>query len=205
MTELAVEQLQKILKGNFTNWAQAGGSDTAIQVVEPSPNIHAGSIYFVEHDLLENHSITTSAANAGSFDSVIRMVADRESAIGFTRVRDIEAHQGETQIRVLKMKQDANSPAVQLSRSAIADGTYPLKATLLPVLTLRGPRLRLRNMSILLYPRAGVRKEWNRKVTALNGLNGRHYYSDRSTHVYCTIAFVFVSCYHINGKAVHVC
>ncbi|MBI5249788.1 MAG: PstS family phosphate ABC transporter substrate-binding protein [Desulfomonile tiedjei] len=127
LSELSVEQIRKILEGGFTSWAQAGGSESPIEVVSPSPNIHAGTIHFVVHDLLENHPIASSAVNVGSFDSVIKNVANNKSAIGFTRVRDVESRHGETGIRVLKVKKDADSPAVQLSRAAIADGVYPLR------------------------------------------------------------------------------
>jgi len=127
LNELALEQIQKILTGDFTNWQQVGGSDARIQVVGPSPSLHEGTIYFLEHDLLENHPITKSALNAGSFDSVLKTVAGMPMALGFTRVRDVEAYQDHANLKVLKIKPNADSPAIELSRAAIADGIYPIK------------------------------------------------------------------------------
>lgn len=128
MSDLSVEQLQKIFKGEFTNWSQVGGPESLIQVVSPSQSIHAGTMHFIEHDFLENSHLTSAAVIVGSFESVLRTVSENKSAIGFTRVREIEAHASNgTGFKALQIKQDAGSAPVTVSRQAIADGTYPIK------------------------------------------------------------------------------
>jgi len=128
VSELTVEQLQKILKGDFNRWDQVGGSAEPVTVFSVG-DIHQGTIHFLENDFLGKTPITKKAEVVSSFDTVMRRVAETKGSIGFTRMRDaLESPVSQqVQFKILKLKQTADSPAIFPSRKAIAGGSYPLK------------------------------------------------------------------------------
>lgn len=128
LDDLAVEQVQNILKGEHTRWSQVGGPDEPIELFMPG-EIHAGTLFFIRNDLLGGAVITNKAENVGSFESILRKVGTTKGGIGLTRVRDAleSSLSANTQFKVLAIKKTADSSPVKLSRSAIADGTYPIK------------------------------------------------------------------------------
>lgn len=128
LKELTVEQVQKILKGEYTKWNQVGGPDVPIEIFVPG-EIHTGTLFFVRNDLLGGAAISSTAENVGSFENIIRKVGTTKGGFGFTRVRDaLESSAAEeVEIKVLAIKNAADAPAIKLSRAAIADGSYPIK------------------------------------------------------------------------------
>jgi phosphate transport system substrate-binding protein len=128
ISELSTEQVQKILKGEYTSWKQAGGPDEPIELIVPG-QVHAGTLFFLEREFLSGSRITDKASNAGSFQSVIRKVGESKGGIGVTRIRDaLESSPGEeARFKLLAIKKDPGSPAVKPSRKSVADGTYPIR------------------------------------------------------------------------------
>jgi phosphate transport system substrate-binding protein len=128
VSELTVEQVQKVLKGEYTRWNQVGGPDEPIELFAPG-EIHAGTLFFIRNDLLGGAPLASSSQSVGSFENVIRRVGATKGGFGFTRVRDAleSPATDDVEFKVLAIKQNADSPAVKLSRKAIADGAYPIK------------------------------------------------------------------------------
>jgi phosphate transport system substrate-binding protein len=129
VNELTIEQMKKVLKGEYTRWDQLGGLSEPIMVFSVSSDTHQGTIRFLENDFLGKTPITKRAEVVTSFDSLIRKVARTKGAFGYTRIRDaLESPVSkQVQFKILKLKQTADSPAILPSRQAIADGSYPLK------------------------------------------------------------------------------
>jgi phosphate transport system substrate-binding protein len=125
VSELTIEQVQKILKGDYNRWDQVGGPAEPIAVFSVG-DMHQGTIHFLENDFLSKTPMTKRAEVVSGFDSVMRGVSETKGSIGFTRVRDaLEAPVAP--IKILKLKETGDSPAIMISRAAIADGSYPLK------------------------------------------------------------------------------
>lgn len=129
ISELTIDQVQKVLKGEYTRWDQLGGPAEPIVVFSVSSDIHQGTIRFLENDFLGKTPITKRAEVVTGFDSLIRKVARTKGAFGYTRIRDAfeSPVSRQVQFKILKLKQNADSPAVFPSRKAIGDGSYPLK------------------------------------------------------------------------------
>jgi phosphate transport system substrate-binding protein len=126
--EVSVDQLQKILKGDFNNWNQVGGANEPIRVFTIGEH-HAGTVQFMETDFLAQSKIASKAQVVSTFDSVIRQVAATKGAIGFTRLRDaLESPVAQkVRIKILKVKSKPDATAIFPSRAAVADGSYPIK------------------------------------------------------------------------------
>ncbi|MBI4961910.1 MAG: PstS family phosphate ABC transporter substrate-binding protein [Desulfomonile tiedjei] len=128
INELTIEQVQKILKGEFNRWDQVNGSATPITVFSVG-EIHQGTIHFLENDFLGKAPITKKAEIVSGFETLIRKVAETKGSVGFTRIRDAfeSPASQQVQFKILKLKETPGSPAIFPSRDAIADGSYPLK------------------------------------------------------------------------------
>jgi len=128
VSELTVEQVKGILSGAISRWTQVGGADQPIAVFSVD-QAHTGTLTFMTHDFLGDKPMATTAVSLSSFGSVMRKVAETKGSIGFTRYRDaFESPVSEqVQVKVIKIRRTADSPAVMPSRQAIADGSYPIR------------------------------------------------------------------------------
>ncbi len=125
---LTVDQLAKLLRGEFTRWNQVGGPDKAVTVVAMDEKIRGGTYRFVTDTLLKGN-FAPGARLVNYFRSVPPTVSETEGAIGLIRLRNLErlVEQGVDQkIKVIAMKKDEGAPAVAPSRESVEEGTYPI-------------------------------------------------------------------------------
>ncbi len=111
VNELTVEQVRKLLAGEYTNWSQAGGPDRPVSVLTVGDE-RPGTLHFIQHDFLKA-SLAPNAINKNFFRAVISAVSDMDSATSFVRVRNIlqlrEKGQ-DSKIKTIAIKKDENSP-----------------------------------------------------------------------------------------------
>jgi len=127
INELTVDQVRKAFTGECTNWRDVGGSDGPITVVRVGEN-YPGTNFFMQEDLFGGRPFAANAVVVPEFNNVLRKVAQTAGSLGFVRIRDAfeSPIPFEMAIKVLKVKKDAASPAVQPSRATIADSSYPI-------------------------------------------------------------------------------
>jgi phosphate transport system substrate-binding protein len=84
---------------------------------------------FIEEELLGGSRITEKAEGVPVFLTMMQKISLTPDAIGYARIRDIYESQPESklEVKVLKIRKDANSPAVAPSRKTILDGSYPIR------------------------------------------------------------------------------
>lgn len=129
VSELTVEQVQKIFTGGCLKWSEVGGANEPITVVKIGGDVYPGTLFFMQQDFLGGTPFAVNAATVPEFAGVLRKVAETPGSIGFVRIRDaFETPIAlEMSVKVLKIKKDASSPAVQPSRATIADAGYPIR------------------------------------------------------------------------------
>jgi len=127
INELTVDQVRKAFTGECTNWRDVGGSDGPITVVRVGEN-YPGTNFFMQEDLFGGRPFAANAVVVPEFNNVLRKVAQTAGSLGFVRIRDAfeSPIPYEMAVKVLKVKKDAASPAVQPSRATIADSSYPI-------------------------------------------------------------------------------
>ena len=128
VNSLTVEQMRKILKGDYTRWNQVGGNNEPIKVFSVGPR-HPGTLIFIEQDFLGDAPITDKAIVVEDFPTVMKKVAATPGGTGYVRVRDAfeSSAAREVAIKILEIKQSAASAAVMPSRAHVGDGSYPLR------------------------------------------------------------------------------
>ena len=102
--------------------------------MNPSPYVrvgetYPGTVFFMQEDFLGGLPFATTAIVVPEFAGVLRKVAQTPGSIGFVRIRDAfeSPIPYEMDIKVLKIKKDATTPAIQPSRTTIGDASYPIR------------------------------------------------------------------------------
>jgi phosphate transport system substrate-binding protein len=125
---LTVDQVQRILKGEYTSWKQLGGPDQPIEVFR-SDITHPGTLIFMQEDFLGGAKFTDKATPMATFPEILREVSKKPGAIGYVRIRD--AFEGprsaEEPVKIMAIKKNADAPAVMPSRETIRAQTYAIK------------------------------------------------------------------------------
>jgi hypothetical protein len=122
VSELSLNDVRRLLAGDYGNWTRVGGDDTAVQVITGQDS--AASL----QDLLKV-AVDPRAARLYYSSLMIPAVAQSRGNIGFMVVKTIEQLAlivGQENVKVVPIKYESASGAVALSRSSLFGGTYPL-------------------------------------------------------------------------------
>lgn len=118
VTEISIPQLARIYRGEVTSWKDVGGPDKKI-VLYGRENNSGTYAYFKEH-VLENKDFAAQVQTLAGTSAVASAVKGDELGIGYGGIAYSEG------VRLLKVKKDDKSPAVEPSLTTAQDGSYPL-------------------------------------------------------------------------------
>jgi phosphate transport system substrate-binding protein len=116
--ELSLAQLKAIYTGAIRNWSQVGGKDERI-VLYSRENNSGTYVYFKEH-VLENADFFPAAQTLPGTAAVINAVARDPRGIGYGGIAYGAG------IKHLRVKKDANSPAVEPTLENVLAAKYPI-------------------------------------------------------------------------------
>jgi phosphate transport system substrate-binding protein len=120
--ELNMDQLRLIFTGKLTNWKEVGGPD-AKMIIYSRENSSGTYVFFKEH-VLKNADYTQRAQSMPGTAAVVNAVSKEKNSIGYGGAAFAKG------IRVLNIKKDAGSPAVEPNLASVQDGSYPLSRPL---------------------------------------------------------------------------
>ncbi len=118
LNELSVQQLKAIYTGSVKNWKDVGGNDEKI-ILYSRENNSGTYVYFKEH-VLENADYYPTAQTLPGTAAVINAVARDTRGIGYGGIAYGPG------IKHLRVKKDANSPAIEPSMQNVLAGKYPI-------------------------------------------------------------------------------
>jgi phosphate transport system substrate-binding protein len=124
--ELTLEQVQKLIRGDYNNWSQVGGPNEQVVIISLEA-LNSDVRLYLLHDFLHVPTVRSRVERMNSFQGILKKVAETKGALGFCRIRDLEVKDPSEGAKVLKIKTDPGSPGIMPSRTSIADGSYPLK------------------------------------------------------------------------------
>jgi phosphate transport system substrate-binding protein len=122
ITELTIEQLGLIYKGNVTNWKELGGPD--LRIVTYGRQSNSGTYVYWKEKVLGNKDYRADMQSLNGNSDIVDAVSKDKAAIGYVGIAYAESRQNE--IRILGVKKDAASPAVLPTAATVTDGTYPI-------------------------------------------------------------------------------
>ncbi|HEX7507350.1 MAG TPA: phosphate ABC transporter substrate-binding protein [Polyangia bacterium] len=120
--DLNMEQLRLIFTGKVTNWKEVGGKDAKI-ILYSRENSSGTYVFFKEH-VLKNADYAQRAQSMPGTAAVVNAVSKEKNGIGYGGAAYAKG------IRVLKIKKDAESPAVEPDLANVQNGSYPLSRPL---------------------------------------------------------------------------
>jgi phosphate transport system substrate-binding protein len=118
LTEISIPDLKGIFTGKITNWKQLGGPDNNI-IVYSRENSSGTYVFFKEH-VLGGADFTPRAQTMPGTAAVVNAVSKEKFGIGYGGAAYAKG------IKILKVKKDATSTAINPEKKTVLDGTYPL-------------------------------------------------------------------------------
>jgi phosphate transport system substrate-binding protein len=118
LTEITMADLKGIFTGKITNWKQLGGPDNNIIVY--SRENSSGTYVFFKEAVLQGADFTPRAQTMPGTAAVVNAVAKEKFGIGYGGAAYAKG------IKILKVKKDAGSAAINPEKKTVLDGTYPL-------------------------------------------------------------------------------
>jgi phosphate transport system substrate-binding protein len=118
LAEISIQDLKGIFTGKITNWKQIGGPDSNI-IVYSRENSSGTYVFFKEH-VLGGADYTPRAQTMPGTAAVVNAVAKEKFGIGYGGAAYAKG------IKILKVKKDAASPAINPEKATVLNGSYPL-------------------------------------------------------------------------------
>jgi phosphate transport system substrate-binding protein len=118
LAEISIPDLKGIFTGKITNWKQMGGPDANIIVY--SRENSSGTYVFFKETVLGGADFTPRAQTMPGTAAVVNAVSKEKFGIGYGGAAYAKG------IKILKVKKDAASPAINPEKSTVLNGTYPL-------------------------------------------------------------------------------
>jgi phosphate transport system substrate-binding protein len=122
LTELTMAQLKAIFTGKVDNWKAVGGPDA--KIIPYSRENSSGTYVFFKEHVLENADYTPRAQAMPGTAAVVNAVVKEKNGIGYGGAAYAKG------IKVLKIKKDDKSVAIEPDDKTIKSGTYPLSRPL---------------------------------------------------------------------------
>jgi phosphate transport system substrate-binding protein len=124
---LTMDEVRKLMIGEYTNWKQVGGKDAPVKVVRTDES-HPGTLVFLERDFL-HAPFVPQAIVTSTFPSVVAKVADTPGAIGYVRIRETTESpviKTNPRVKVIPLSTSKSTVPVYPDRDTVSNHSYPL-------------------------------------------------------------------------------
>jgi phosphate transport system substrate-binding protein len=118
ISELSLEQIKKIYTGGVRNWKDVGGLDE--RIILYGRDNSSGTYAYLKVHVLENADFYPTTQTLPGTAAVINAVARDTRGIGYGGIAYGKG------IKHLRVRKDANSPAIEPSMGNVIGGTYPI-------------------------------------------------------------------------------
>lgn len=118
LTELTLEQLEKIFTGKVKNWKDVGGADAPITVY--SRENSSGTYEFFKENVLKGQDFAASAQTMPGTAALLQAVSKDKGGIGYGGAA--YGHGA----KALKIKKDASTPAIEPTEENVVKQAYPI-------------------------------------------------------------------------------
>lgn len=129
VSELTIDQLSKIFRGEYTNWKQLGGNDEPINLVVIDDPM-SETVHSLQKHVLQGAQFSSSAQHKTLHRSVPIVVSNTKGSIGFsclTDLRILEETGKADSVKLIRIKKDepSDTGSVPVARDA-SDPDYPV-------------------------------------------------------------------------------
>ena len=117
---LTLDQLRRIFVGELTNWSGYGGPDQPITILSRESN--SGTHVYFKQNVLNKADFTAEALLMPSTATIVQETQNNQWAIGYGGV----AYALNSDVKIIKVKADDESPAVFPADEEVSAGRYPI-------------------------------------------------------------------------------
>lgn len=118
VAEISLDQLKAVFTGKVRNWKELGGADAPIVVY--SRENSSGTYEFFKEHVLNGQDFVAAAQTMPGTAALLQAVSKDRNGIGYGGAA--YGHGA----KVIKVKKDAQSPAVEPTEETVASGKYPI-------------------------------------------------------------------------------
>jgi len=122
LSELTIEQIGKIYTGVYKNWREVGGPDHEIVIL--SRESSSGTYVFFQEHVMKKKDYSPDAMLMPSTSAIIQSVSQDMWAIGYVGLG--YGVQAADRVKMLSIKETADTPAVVPSVATVQDGSYSI-------------------------------------------------------------------------------
>ncbi|MEA3286863.1 MAG: PstS family phosphate ABC transporter substrate-binding protein [Candidatus Marinimicrobia bacterium] len=122
ISELSIEQIGKMYTGAYTSWKEVGGPDEPIVIL--SRESSSGTYVFFQKRVMNKKDYTQEALLMPSTAAIIQSVAQDTWAIGYVGLG--YGTQAGEKVKMLGIKDAADTPAISASVATVQDDTYSI-------------------------------------------------------------------------------
>lgn len=137
VTELTIEQIEKLFTGEFTNWQQVGGPDLAVQAA--SRESSSGTYVFFQEHVLQKKNFGPSTMMLPATSAIVQSVAADSGNVGYVGLGYAES--AKDRVKEIAVKKDADAPAILPSVESVTSGEYSIARPLFLYVTGTAPAL----------------------------------------------------------------
>jgi phosphate transport system substrate-binding protein len=122
VSELTLEQLKKVFTGEYTNWNRVGGPDEPIRCLSRRVPESGGAVFF-QRSVLHNQPFGTTTVFTETWGAILKVCSTaKDLPVGIGP--RIQAER--SGVKIIRIKQDDQSPAVLPSDETMKNKTYPI-------------------------------------------------------------------------------
>ena len=125
VSELSLEQLKKILNGEYTSWKQAGGADGPITVYV-GPASDDDTTAFLKDYVLKRGAFRNDAIQRKYVRNRVKAVSEDPRGIGYAPLAQTNRYKSSYSVKMAGIKKRPDAKAVYPSGPTIEDRTYSL-------------------------------------------------------------------------------
>lgn len=126
LNEVTLDQLKQMYTGKVTDWKQVGGAAGPIQLL--SRESSSGTYQFFQEHVLNKEKYAKAMMSLTATTAIINTTAKDAGSIGYAGLGYADG--AKDRIKILKVKKDDKSPAVEPSEATVLDKTYPISRPL---------------------------------------------------------------------------
>jgi phosphate transport system substrate-binding protein len=126
--ELTIEQVQKMFLGEIRNWKEVGGKDEPVVTLTRDESISGTELFFREK-VLDGSPVSQGTIKVLEHD-INRAVYRQAGGVADARYTEALRGQARGLVKIVAIKQDADSPAVMPTEETVKDRSYTISGPL---------------------------------------------------------------------------
>ncbi len=126
VSELTMEQVKQLYTGQVSKWKGVGGAQGKVLLYTRDSS--SGTFAFFQEHVLKMKDYSVKSRRLASNSAIVQSVSEDLNAIGYVGLGYVK--EAGNKVKVLRISQNASSPAIMPSVATVKDNSYPISRPL---------------------------------------------------------------------------